>query len=364
MLSREDFYLKIKSQLTRQLPVVAWRKAGSATVSMLFQEDDTVHCLENYGESGFVFAGFEDKAPAVFIPGARHICCMDEAYEGVVLDPDRAGVQGLNAGREAHIKLVSRGIEAIEAGRFKKVVLSRKAEISLVNPDPVVFFRRLLAGYPEAFCYLWFHPVTGLWLGATPETLLRVDGEHFETMALAGTQKYKGAATVSWGRKEREEQQLVSDFIVERLRPLSAQLQVSEPYTARAGGLLHLRTDIKGVIQHSEFSILNLIKALHPTPAVCGYPGEAAKQFILEHENYSRDFYTGFLGELNFSAKNDKNPTQQSSVYVNLRCMQLRDHSAILYVGGGINKGSIPEKEWQETVDKAQTMLGVLNHGC
>jgi isochorismate synthase len=95
-----------------------------------------------------------------------------------------------------------------------------------------------------------------------------------------------------------------------------------------------------------------LIDALHPTPAVCGLPKESAKEFILENEGYDRSFYTGFLGEL--SVEN------RSNLFVNLRCMQVKDATYYIYIGGGITSASVPEKEWEETVAKSKVMLRVL----
>ncbi|MGA9588739.1 MAG: chorismate-binding protein, partial [Salegentibacter sp.] len=154
------------------------------------------------------------------------------------------------------------------------------------------------------------------------------------------------------------------------------------PYTARAGNLLHLRTNIIGSLgpsrgaehQRSESSNLKqIVKALHPTPAVCGLPREAAKKFILENENYDREFYTGFLGELNLKTEIKRNNNRrnqenqayasilnQTSLYVNLRCLKLDGGIANIYVGGGITKDSKPSQEWEETENKSQTMKSVL----
>jgi isochorismate synthase len=116
-----------------------------------------------------------------------------------------------------------------------------------------------------------------------------------------------------------------------------------------------------------------LISAIHPTPAVCGLPKGSAKKFILENENYNREFYTGFLGELNLkktlqrngNRKNRENQayasiTKTSALFVNLRCMKLEAKQAVLFVGGGITKDSNPVAEWEETSNKAQTMKSVL----
>jgi isochorismate synthase len=97
-----------------------------------------------------------------------------------------------------------------------------------------------------------------------------------------------------------------------------------------------------------------VIRALHPTSAVCGMPLEAALTFLLNNEPYDRRYYTGYLGELNLGTD------AQTHLYVNLRCMEIKDQMAHIYVGGGITKDSDPELEWQETVAKSETMLHVL----
>ena len=85
-------------------------------------------------------------------------------------------------------------------------------------------------------------------------------------------------------------------------------------------------------------------------------PLEPSKDFILKNENYNREFYTGFLGELNLH--NEDNKT--SELFVNLRCMKINNNTATIFVGGGITKDSNPKKEWEETVAKTNTMKNIL----
>lgn len=363
MTSPGDLYANMASLLQQKLAFAAWRTPGSSTLSMVFQEDRLSHRINDYSESGFVFARFKNEESPLFIPAMQyHQCVVDQnSGEGII----GIAAQNQEAGKNDHLQLVSNGVNAIKKDRFKKVVLSRREEIKLSSPNSILIFRKLLAAYPSAFCYLWFHPETGLWLGATPETLLHVKNNHFTTMALAGTQPYNGHIEVSWGEKEREEQQLVTDFITEQLRPIAKELKLSEVYTTRAGNLLHLRTDIEGTFRNEGHDIKDktantghLIQLLHPTPAVCGHPRDAARQFILENERYDRAFYAGFLGALNMA--HPGNTEQASSIYVNLRCMQLQGNRASLYVGGGITRDSIPENEWQETMNKARTIRNIF----
>ena len=116
-----------------------------------------------------------------------------------------------------------------------------------------------------------------------------------------------------------------------------------------------------------------MLRSLHPTPAVCGLPKLAAKAFILENEHYNREFYTGFLGELNFEIRigprsgkrNIENRAytmirKSTQLFVNLRCMQLQENKGVIYVGGGITKTSNPVSEWEETVSKSLVIKNVL----
>ncbi len=222
--------------------------------------------------------------------------------------------------------------------------------------------------------YCWYHPNVGLWLGATPETLLEVEQNRFSSMALAGTQEYLGTLNVVWDDKEKEEQQLVTDYVIDNLKSHLSNLECSEVKTVKAGQVLHLKTDISGLLKESSKNLQKLIFTMHPTPAICGLPKVDAMQFILDNEHYNREFYTGFLGELNKETKmqprsgrlNTANKAngfnkRSSHLFVNLRCMQLQESKAILYIGGGITKDSNPENEWLETVKKAETIKSVLS---
>jgi isochorismate synthase len=200
--------------------------------------------------------------------------------------------------------------------------------------------------------YCFYHPKIGTWLGATPEQLLKANDKEFQTIALAGTQKDQGSNEVVWAKKEQEEQQFVTDYIVEKIKGVASEVLVSEPYSLKAGSIWHIKTDISGTL-NSTSSLQKVIQLLHPTPAVCGFPKDNAKAFILANENYDRSFYTGYLGELNIENKTD--------LFVNLRCMKISDSQAHLFMGCGITKDSIPEKEWEESINKSATMKKVLD---
>ncbi len=383
MQSTRDFFDLLSNHLVQGLPFVGYSEpANNGTVKALLQSNSTVYKTSDFTESGFIFAPFNDSRETILLPSTsckEIICGLSDIEEKDSIRKNRETIQGPSKEKARHLQLVQKGIESIRKGELKKVVLARREELHLENPDAIEIFKHLLKKYPSAFVYLWFHPEIGLWLGATPETLLQVERNRFKTMALAGTQKFSGSMEVSWGEKEREEQQFVTDAILENLQKIGSSIKTTAPYTTKAGNLLHLRTDITGVL-NSNFNntyanLHQLISAIHPTPAICGLPKERAKQFILENEPYDREFYTGFLGELNIkknikrsvNRRNTENLAYgsmltQTSLFVNLRCMKLDENRALLFVGGGITKDSEPAAEWEETQNKAETMKAVLHN--
>lgn len=396
-MTLNDFFEQIQNQYQNELPFVVYRKHNGTHLKSILQTDTTLHEVVDFNESGFVFAPFNTNNKSVLIP-------LDE-FQSIDLNSVTLGdsdsfiemhpefLKSIEEQKEFHLNLVHKAIKEISKGDLKKVVLSRheSLEISNRNSDaatiPLTIFKRLLDTYQSAFVYCWYHPKIGLWLGATPETLLKLEGNRLSTMSLAGTQPYIDTEDVVWRDKEKEEQQLVTDFIVESLQAAvsgdmdsvksysssSGTIQVSETKTVRAGNLLHLKTDISTAFKPQSINLQQIVRNLHPTPAICGLPKTIAEQFIKENEGYDREYYTGFLGELNFKKKTSRNSnkrnvennayasvTKVSTLYVNLRCMQLKDDKAIIYVGGGITKDSSAESEWEETVSKSQVIKSVL----
>ncbi len=364
-MSITHFYASIQKQLEKQLPFVAYRKAGENSIQTFLQKNDTLFKTQDYADTGFVFAPFDSQDKAIIIPSehSTYATAIVEINNTTQTIKDRKVFEHFSnsnyksdTAQSIHHNLVTKGIEAISANHFKKVVLSRCEAIKRPIVDPIELFKRLLHNYNNAFVYVWYHPKVGTWLGATPETLIKIEDNNFFTMALAGTQAYVDTLNVDWGKKELEEQKMVTSFVVSQLSSIVQEVQCSDTYTHKAGTLLHLRTDIKGALKIQNSSIKDIIEVLHPTPAVCGLPKSEAKSFILANEGYARKYYTGFLGELNI-IRDDK---KETNIFVNLRCMELAQDRVKLYVGGGITKDSDPEKEWEETVKKTETMKKVL----
>nr|WP_315183679.1 chorismate-binding protein [uncultured Flavobacterium sp.] len=346
---------KVQNQLAQKLPFVLYCKPNSEEIIGLFQQNDTAYKVEDYTEKGFVFASFDGNQTYIIPENQSEI--MRFVWDKKEFSfPEKEVPVADESEKKEFENLVAKGIQGIKNQEFKKVVLSRKETVDLVDFDLETTFEKLVQLYPTTFVYCFFHPKLGTWLGATPEQLLKANDSVFETIALAGTQKANDSSAVIWKQKEKEEQQFVTDYIVNKLKNVASDVLVSEPYSIQAGSIWHIKTDISGVFNLGS-SLQQVVSLLHPTPAVCGLPKEDSKAFILENEKYDRTFYTGFLGELNSSLTNE---TQSSDLFVNLRCMQIFENEALLYMGCGITKDSIPEKEWEESSNKSVTMKKVL----
>ncbi len=354
-----NFFSAIEGVFNSKSPFVAYRKPDEEMVTVFVQRTKELHELKSYNDAGFLFAPFGSMEKKVIFPfdkcdsfsasiGATDLLEINETEK----DKSRfINMEELSDLKEKHISLVQKGVDFIKAKQAKKIVLSRKETLEYANLNVLETFKKMLKIYKNAFVYLWFHPEIGLWMGATPEKLLTSFEGDFKTMALAGTQKHTGTTNVNWQIKEKQEQQYVTEFILENLKETVEKLKITEPFTVQAGNLVHIRTDISGKLKSGN-SLEKLINILHPTPAICGLPKNVAATFILENEGYDRLYYSGYLGELNRN--------ESTSLFVNLRCMQLDGKLVSIYVGGGITAESIPKNEWEETVSKADVMKKVL----
>lgn len=272
-----------------------------------------------------------------------------------------------DANKRHFLEMVNQAIQAISEGKFQKVVLSRTKKMNLSEKfNQIELFDELCQKYPAAFVSMVSIPSLDItWIGASPETLVHIDAQGiFKTMALAGTQsafdsqgKLIRPSEAIWRQKEIEEQSFVTRYIINCLKKIRVrEFEEEGPKTVIAGNLMHLRTEIiidTKAINFPQLATI-MLELLHPTSAVCGMPKEPATDFILQHENYDREFYSGFLGPVNLCPTPENKP--ESHIFVNLRTMKIQNKQAILYAGCGITADSNPEKEWTETEIKTQTL--------
>lgn len=269
-----------------------------------------------------------------------------------------------------YVRDVALAVEAMQRGEFRKVVLSRTKRVQFADaPNAVALFDKLCATYPTAFVSAVYLPEHGqIWMSATPERLVSVDADGvFRTLSLAGTQSAfepdgtpKRPSEAMWSQKEIEEQALVSRYIIECFKKIRLREYLEEgPKTIIAGNLMHLSTRFTVDTQAVRYPQLGtvMLRLLHPTSAVCGMPRDRAFAYIEQHEE-DREFYAGFLGPVNMEAR----PSGPSSdLFVHIRCMKLEGNLATLYAGAGLTEDSVPEREWQETEMKCQTLLNCLS---
>ncbi|GGV31414.1 isochorismate synthase [Actinomadura cremea] len=249
---------------------------------------------------------------------------------------------------------VATAVTRIRQGRLGKVVLARDLNAHARDPiDARVLLRRLADRFPG--CYTF--SCDGM-VGATPELLIRRAGGDIESLVLAGTtpraadpaEDAARATRLIGSAKDREEHRYAADMVRDALAPLCSRLDVpTEPELLRLPNLLHLASHIRGRLT-GDRSVLDVVAALHPTPAVCGTPTGTAMNLIRELEGMDRGRYAGPVGWVD--ARGD------GEWGIALRCAQLDGPHARLFAGCGIVSDSDPAAELAE----ADTKFGAMRH--
>ncbi len=293
--------------------------------------------LKDEISTGFIFTNFDASQCYVFDVSEQQEFTLHFSFEKPYVFTQREYLQ------QAHAFL--NGIHQMNLG---KAVFSRIKSTSFDGNKALELFNKLCEAYPNALVYLLSSELTGTWIGASPEVLLEAHEGYLFTMALAGTRK--PSEVESWGEKEIIEQELVTDFITDQLKELQVDsIESVGPYDFEAGPVTHLRTDISAEL--TGIAPLKVALSLHPTPAVSGLPRPAAIALIGSAETHDRSLYTGMFGLIS---------PESAQLFVNLRCAQLQENNAFLYLGGGFTPQSVPELEWQETENKSRTLLNVM----
>ncbi len=249
---------------------------------------------------------------------------------------------------------------AIREGAYRKVVLARGVEARSLEPF-VISAALADLGRRYANAYIFALAREGrTFLGASPERLARVAGRRVETMALAGTEP-RGTSALEdrllgekllCQAKLQNEHAVVAETIREALAPLTRTLDSpSPPQLLKLHNVQHLMTPISGTL-HDNLSVLQVVAALHPTPAVAGEPRAAALEAIRQAEHLDRGWYAGPIGLVAADGSGE--------FAVALRSALLAERCAMLFAGCGIVDGSDPDQEYDESVWKLQVMLESL----
>ena len=357
----------IEHLIQKAFPFAVYKHPESDRVCLVAQSKE-VHLIHDIKEvcssSGFLVSPFESARTGIgYFINADLFACDEAGYKKLIDEvKGRSSVASMSLGlppnemtKEEYLEMVTNVIYKLRNKQLDKVVLSRVKSIRSNKDFSIAgFFLKLVEKYPDAFVYLFFIPHSGMWIGATPETLIsQKENGDAVIMSLAGTLPVEEGKEIKWEEKEIVEQQYVSDFIRLRLTELGIRDYIEEPTkTIFAGKMAHLQTIFKVPANQVERQLGDLVKGLHPTPAVCGLPKADAFQLIEHAELHERRFYTGYLGPWRLDGKSD--------LFVNLRCAEITEEKINLYVGGGLTADSDPEKEWEETELKAGTLLSVL----
>ncbi|MCZ4695170.1 isochorismate synthase [Ancylomarina euxinus] len=359
----------LKYCLNNHLPFFTYRLPNSDFIKIGIQKDLNLMSFQNVtdlqSKQGFVMAPFDsnDKYTSWFIRediGFSSENINEEEIQNLnrfknELDFKENGLC-IESSESDYFSQLDEILETLKGKSLKKAILSRiqieKNDKSLDSPS---LFVQLCQYYPKAFVSFVSLPGICSWMGASPELLLKSENNKTETVALAGTLPVSSSnlSDIEWGAKEIEEQAFVSDYIETVFKDNSIdKFEKKGPFTVKAGQVAHLKTEFKIERNLSFEDKAKMITALHPTPAVCGLPKLKALDLIKAVETHDREYYAGYWGPL--EANGD------FALYVNLRTMKITENQLSLFVGGGITADSIPQKEWEETQHKAQTLLSVI----
>jgi salicylate biosynthesis isochorismate synthase/menaquinone-specific isochorismate synthase len=254
---------------------------------------------------------------------------------------------------------VARAVERIAAGEFEKVVLAREVDVHApAEHDPAAVYGLLREAFPTSFVYAVGRG-DATFIGATPELLVRRQGQRASTVALAGSIRRSADPAVDdhlgeqllRDDKNRSENAIVARRIALALRPLSVWVTAAEePVVVKVANIQHLAAPIRAQLAQ-PIDAITLAGLLHPTPAVGAEPASALPA-IPALEGFDRGWYAGAVGWSDASGDGE--------FCVSLRGAMLRGRQARCYAGGGIVRDSDPASELAETETKLGVMLPVL----
>lgn len=294
-------------------------------------------------------------------PGAEDL--LDLGESGTPLHAPSARKLDLTPVRDprAWTRAVDIAAARLRAGEAQKVVLAREV---LARGDGVVsagaVVRGLRGAYPSCFTYLITGADGTAFAGASPELLIRRSGNHAYSQPMAGSVA-RGASDVDDERlagllrdskKDAIEHSVVSQFVVDALRPFAHTVQADSPEVVRFTNIQHLATSVRAGLREPAADALELAAALHPTPAVGGWPRGAADALIEELEDMERGWYAGAVGWIDGRGDGE--------FAVALRCGLLWEDGARLYAGVGVMPDSDAARELEETELKFKALLTAL----
>jgi menaquinone-specific isochorismate synthase len=252
-------------------------------------------------------------------------------------------------------------LDSVDEGEVTTTVLARTVDAPVEqDPDPTVVLQNLRHNNPGTNLFL-VQPGPGqAFLGAAPELVGKSTGTVFQTNAVAGSAP-RGhdeehddelARQLAQSPKNRAEHKVVVDSMRRRLAKFTHHVEVArETQILRLSRIQHLERDLYARLRGGQH-VLDVVEALHPTPAVCGHPREAARDLLRAHEPFDRGWYAAPVGWINAAGEGTLAPA--------LRCAVLQDTTWRLFAGAGIVNRSDPDDEWAETRTKFEPALAAL----
>ncbi len=270
--------------------------------------------------------------------------------------PSSFAVEGVQE-VDAWMATVADATKRIAADDFDKVVLAREVRVTADVPLPRrALLERLRRAFPGCFTF-----AVGDLVGASPELLVSRAGDTVRAHPMAGTIPRGGdpttdarmAASLLASAKDREEHQITIDMVWETLLPFSSYVDSEpEPSIVAVANVQHLATMVEGRLSHPPASVLELVAALHPTPAVAGWPVAPALEYIAANEGIDRDRYAGPVGWVDGAGN--------GTWAVGIRSAIVQGPVARLFAGVGVVADSDPVAELAETEAKFQAVLSAI----
>lgn len=346
------------SALEKNARFVIYRLPGENQARWMGQQDSPVKKVETLPSiDGFLFYPFStNQNSPVFLSADYRGEFPGNAFNSFAKSCTAAKTQlyklPVSINKTAYVNTLEQAVRDMKTKGIEKFIFSRVQKSNVLSSELMdCLLEKLQKKYPQALVYLFNHPATGLWIGATPEILLSKKGGKMITHSLAGTQPTNKGFDYHWGQKEIEEQGYVTRYIEDLMSDFKLKYRKTGSFTQEAGPVAHLKTKFD-IDVSNDFPLWDFITKLHPTPAVCGLPKNKAREFIINTESHDRAYYTGFLGPISQNGNFD--------FFVNLRCMKVHREGISIFTGGGITKNSNPESEWEETQIKASTLTSIL----
>ena len=291
--------------------------------------------------------------------------CLPEAPSTPSLSPDSvttsAEVPVIASDRSVWEASVERALQAIGAGRLVKVVLARTLDVRpRVEIDPITVLRHIWEANRGTHVF-FFEPRPGrAVLGAAPETIAALRHGVFHATVVAGSilpgtseEEQAGLAdSLLSSGKDRAEHRIAVEDMLERLDQVAEGVRAEpEPHVLALPAIQHLESEIRARVC-GDTTVLEVLAALHPTPAVCGFPRDQAQEMLAQEEGFERGWYAGPVGWFDLEGNGVFAPALRSAV--------LSEGSWRLFAGAGIVAGSRSDAEWTETAIKLETVLQAL----